>query len=559
MLDYQTLTAAVSATRSAFAAAAPGLDPAVVTEVNASFGASGPFMLGALYQHLLRHAGPSAAEVSHLDRAATLWQTAIAVSQRIAALRSTVDGLATSPPDVGKIDVVNQAVADAAGIQADLTALLGQARTLIDALRPVDYLGTHPVAAGRAVADWPWFELSIGRRSGAFVANLALLTQSSPHNTVAARAFAHGALVGYAANAKGGDYLNDVVGGARRGHPYRHKLAANTVGSWLSVNDPGHTMALPALRDLVGATPVGAIDDLVTAALGLTYPTLAAKPLPDVSAAVTTMARHLDLLTRFTPLPLPANSATAVLKLVDSTGAGGVVEGQLTPQALHPLAPPGYFSEESPFEDNTALDWIFAPCEALAWVLGKIVEAFNWVAVEMGLIDRGSPGAASQAQAVVTSQGYLVLVDLCRTLQYRLYSECQDALTAVKLLGIAYPEQPDLPAHPYRQFTKIPRRDRTFHLPPADPAKYLEYPTTAMELPLSAPSPRAVDALPTTILDASSYAVTLLAASADPAPQPAAENANTDADRGAGALCWQLVTPPGVNPLTAAVLAYPAI
>lgn len=559
MLDYQTLTAAVSAARSAFAAAAPGIDPEVVTDVNASFGEPGPFMLGALYQHLLRHAGPSVQEITHLQHAATLWQTVIAISGRIATLRTTVENLAITPPDAAKIDAVTQAVADAEVIKTDLTSALGQARVLIAALSPVDYAGVHPVAAGRAVADWPWFELSIARRSGAFVANLALLTQSSPHDSAEARAFAHGALVGYAVNARGGDFLNDVVGGARRGHLYRHKLAANTVGAWLGVNDAGRTMPLTALRDLIGATQAGAIDGLVTAALVRTYPTLATKPLPDVTAAVTTMARHLDLLTRFTPLPLPANSPTAVLRLVDSTGANGVAQGQLTPQALHPLAPAGEFSDESPFEDNTVLDWIFSPCEALAWAVGKVLEALAFIAVKIGLIEPGSPFAATQAQAVVTSQEYLVAVELFRFLHFRLYSECQDALTALKLLGIAYPEPQDLPVHPYQQFTVIPRKELTFHLPQATPSKYLEYPKTPTELPVSTPSSRTFGQLPTTILGSSAFAVELLVASSDPNPEPSTANANTDADRGAGALCWRLLTAPGADPLGAALLAYDEI
>ena len=147
-------------------------------------------------------------------------------------------------------------------------------------------------------------------RTTAFVANTQALA-----TTAKQRAFALGTLAGAAGNFFGSGYLNAVVGGPRRSHELRHRLAAYSVGDWLRDNEPNYSGTLAETRAALtfgeSGTP-GLPSDLKAIAqdaLQRTYSSGTAA-LPDLDTGYRNLLEHLSLLGDFTlpPVPPPMNN-----------------------------------------------------------------------------------------------------------------------------------------------------------------------------------------------------------------------------------------------------------
>ena len=184
-----------------------------------------------------------------------------------------------------------------------------------------------PAASARRAAcsktvparSWDWSNLLIGRRTDAFVRELARLAADT-----GTRAFAFGALSGYGANASGSAYLDTVVGGPRRAHRFRDRLARNAVGTWLLAHHP----TIPSPSDLAASIRFGAptrpslpprLEQLVLDALAGTFDLSADPPVPDLQRGYRRLVRHLELLDAFVrpAVPSPPSGAWAAAIYAD--------------------------------------------------------------------------------------------------------------------------------------------------------------------------------------------------------------------------------------------------
>lgn len=571
MVDYLSLMIAIERVKFHFSNTISAIDIDKAREIESSFVNLDLLTLGTLYLHIFEHSGPSDIEIAYLEEASALWASVNDLYQRVEKVRMTAQQLPQTPPSPDKYNTLQSVLTAGKELEIIAKTILDKSQNLLDRLKPTDYLETHPNTSGSLVQNWSWHELLIGRRTGAFVSNLTQAAINLAPGNDEARAFAHGALIGYATHTLGSAYINDVVGGPRRNHPYRQKLARNTVGAWYRANFPTQTTSIAELRDLVTRlrekpTQVTLVEGLITNSLSITYPMLAIKPIPDISKAIDNMVHHLELLTSFLPLTLPPLNPISIQQEIENSGARGETDNQLKPATFNEsyVAPPGYFTDNNPVKDNEWYEWLLFPCQVIGWILGKVVEVLNWLGVQLGLIDPSSPSASSQVQGLVTSKDYYVLLDLFARLQDSIYQNCADVLTALKLLGILYPDEIDLAEPPFRTFTVLRREVSKFHLPVNPHTKYLGYPQTSEELPLSLDSPFRYGNNPEIIFGPNStlkptvdsFALDLLVNNSPSELDPSLVNLNLDADRGFIAQCWELRSPVGVYPMLISLLNY---
>lgn len=125
-------------------------------------------------------------------------------------------------------------------------------------------------------------------------------------------AFATGAVASYGANVAGSAYLGRVVGGPRRTHRHRDRIARNAVGSWLAGRHAAATTPT-TMADLITFGPPGSptlpveLETLVHQALTDTFDLGRTQPLPDLQLGYRRLVTHLRLLDGFVrpPVPIP--------------------------------------------------------------------------------------------------------------------------------------------------------------------------------------------------------------------------------------------------------------
>ena len=114
----------------------------------------------------------------------------------------------------------------------------------------------------------------------------------------------------YGANVCGPAYLGQVVGGPRRAHRHRDRLARNAVGSWFAQSHPGSA----SLKDIANQIRYGLftptlpakIETLIVESLSETYDLNRTPPLPDLQSGYRRLIRHLEALDTFMMPPKPA-------------------------------------------------------------------------------------------------------------------------------------------------------------------------------------------------------------------------------------------------------------
>lgn len=223
-----------------------GLDdgiPEIIDAYNA-VEAHHPFaVLGSVTDHLLAHDAVSDAELAVLGQALAKFDKLKRLIKDFRKARATIEQLARQPGTANALAQYNQARADLASVVKRYDPLVAELQGFAwKRLHPVHYLVDHPQNADIPVSDWPWRDIMLSRRTGAFAATTLDLARQDGQPE--ALAFAVGVLASYAGNAIGSPYLTRTVGGPRRSHKLRDRVAGYSTGAWLRHVGPSAELPL---------------------------------------------------------------------------------------------------------------------------------------------------------------------------------------------------------------------------------------------------------------------------------------------------------------------------
>ena len=616
MIDYRANVAALERFRD-FLSKEPLADPAVATIRDEDVAALGKFgdmaLLGSLIDHLLWHASSDGNELLLVERAANLWRTGLELYGMMTDFRTNLESALSDPAAPASAEQFNAAgqrfrefEITANGKQAELWALR-------DDIYGAAHPRAHPRQEDKPLVDWNWADLFMARRTDAFVRSA--LANATDART---RAFSLGVTANYGANACGSRYLGQVVGGPRRSHRHRDRLARNAVGSWFAVHSPG----MPSLTDIAAqiryglVTPLlpSAIEDLITTSLSDTYNLGRTPPLPDLQLGYRRLLRHLEALDSFAipsapSLPLepflsaiygstttPPTSVvqmTAELQLADSSGSGsgsgsgaGVAPknmptgnsatvGQQDSRRSSKLDCGAFF--EGFFRLVILAGTLFIPCwgafgegeDCKLWEDTKKNFTEWWRTMFAGQepLGEGEHPTDVTASELTAASGNSGVVEILRSMyetQNQLWEGLSSAYGFLSICGLIYPDAL-VNGLPYSQFLAIPLPPGTGwpHLPTQDSAEGAhEYPKTALEQPTVTTSVYPSGAAPGVFLTPGEGGVAIGAHISGAvwkqvaARQRDSVNFDRDADRGLFHPCWIAGRSINNQPIDVVVLDY---
>ncbi len=607
MLDYRTQSAALGALEDALAALAiTDPDVARLRDLHLDDVSSSPAsaLLGSLLDHVIWHATLGKQELDLVEEAATLWGHGLDLYDALDRFRVALQQALDHPLDATTVATLNTA---GNALRVLVPSVQQQMRDL-QALRAKvaghDYVPEHPRQHDAPVDTWSWSDLLQARRTDALVREL--FHQAS---TVSTRAFALGVLARYGADVSGALYVSQTVGGPRRGHLVRNRVARNSVGSWLQAHHPGMS-SLTGLADLLEAQLAGGVgpdlETLLTDALDATYPMPSLPSPPSLQDGFERLLTHLRLLDGFRVPPPPSAlsdrvvasllgdptapyvpTLTEQISLVESGGQPGVA-GSGAGVHIQSVGDDGPAHQEPP--DSTEVK-CGAFWESLGWSLLFLLGGWfacvvkwaggdrcklwdditqNWEAAFDNGVYVGSEvdtdfGAQSLTttgmEALAQRQEPLQLAADLFTLQASLWEGLHKGADFLALHGLIYPDE-HLTRWRYRQFTVIPAHDKGWPRLPYLGARFDNYPGTAPELPHE--EPRFLPGAPPSAiltgisgggqLSATSVSLSLWGQIASGAFD--ADNLDLDADRGWRHPCWQPRGSIGDQPLDVVQLTY---
>jgi hypothetical protein len=402
-------------------------------------------------------------------------------------------------------------------------------------------------------------------------------------------AFALGTLAGYAGHVAGSAYLGAVVGGPRRLHRFRDRLARNTLGTWLRREAPtpdtselAHRLRLDARDEAV--LPADLKTQLETA-LGAAFPS---RQTPDLDLGYRRMLEHLDLLGAFR-LPPPPEPPPIVPAL--AAGAPGPIEFQTFEQPENPpvgcdftiaLGPetdhesPGVSSQKEA-QGSVCLYLLLliftAGVAYLLWCIGR-----QTTDKKCGIEDflgAASPEEPDPTAPQATQQMLEVLREPAKTnhvlgdvyqLELRIWQAFAAARSFLIVCGLVYPDDVELAQPLHGQFLAPPApgpwpRQQA----PDAAASYVTPPTTPPESPPAAtPYPTRGPGwlLHVDLVDnASTISEVVIGAVRDLSVRPEERhNLDLDADRGRLHRSWSVVEGTSIRdqPLSVQILSYEA-
>lgn len=554
----------------------------------------GAALLGAFTQHVLVHAASDGWEVELLRRTAELWSRGLAVCDQLAQARSDLEAAMEDPAAPGAADRFNQAAVLAQEVANTVTLM----RLDIDALRAdalsFAHLPPHPRQEDVGTDAWDWGNLALARRTDAFVR--ALFKRSGDRRSTA---FAVGAAAAYGANVAGSAYLGHAVGGPRRTHRHRDRVARNTVGSWLAANHPSAAPpAAMAARIRFSPGPVAELpvelESLINGALAEAFDTTLTQPTPDLQAGYGRLVEHLTLLDRFSApaLPVPPGQLWMATLYADPANPPPSLRPQdhdIVGQDDGGVAVqygPGEPGSGHPDNSDSAKAAKGCGILVLAIILIDLVQAFVqcvgqwangntctfwenmllsdlWEQDPPDPRDPTNPGVGqSELTAIAASPQAAQLVGILFDAHSQAWEAMDRARTFLAVTGLIYPT--NLTALPlYAQFTSLPPERSWPHREEDDPpATYHRYPTSNLERPTEIPSPFPTEARPDVFLDPSgrldATTVSLGLWGQIAAGVHDSQNLDLDADRGFGHGCWAADGSVHDDPVTVVVLPYEA-
>lgn len=297
MLEYHAHIASLDAAKAAVLAMGdPELSNALAETKEALDQHAAIAQLGCCLDALVTFAESDEQELKLLRQAGDIWQRGLKIYSDLETARLEFELSLVRTDLLDAVNVLQLGINRLYDLSQDCGKLIQEIQALHDAISPLDHLRPHPRQSDLPSPDWTWGDAFLGRRTFALVQSL-----SAHAGDARGRAFAMGALGGYAGNVAGSAFLGAVVGGPRRLHRYRDRLARNSLGSWMhkhagtpSPSELAHILLLDGNRD-APALPADLAMQLRSALAGA-YPS---RPLPDLDLGYRRLLEHLELLDRF--------------------------------------------------------------------------------------------------------------------------------------------------------------------------------------------------------------------------------------------------------------------
>jgi hypothetical protein len=550
-------------------------------------------LLGTFVDHLLMHTASTGVEIEILGRAADLWMSGLSIYDAAGSVRMAVEGAFANPTAPGAAASFNNAMATLIGLRAKLADIQAGMDALgSDATKWKHLPNPHPRQLDMPISQWDWGDRFLARRTDAFVR----ATFKNAKNRRAS-AFALGALASYAGNVGGSAYLGDVVGGPRRTHPRRDRIARNTVGAWIRAN-----RTLPDLQALKadihrnGSAGSGALrpdlESFLQQSLKEAFPHM---PSANLSVGLARLEKHLALLAVFVRPPLPVPPSPTLMATMASLGDGTIDTGP--PDPPPPGVPdPGPYGpprpDQSPTIPSQTRDLttaeqcgigilVFIGLYFLISGIKALVEGKTWKPFDIGHVNTGSQSedgnVTSTPQQLIelssSSRGTLMVAELL-SFQMKVWQAMEDSLTFLVKKGLVYPDELTIGGPTFSQFTALdPLSSWPLRSEIATDEDYLRFPLRPVEEPAATASPYPVGATPFAFVDEPLHPT--FPAPFQSAPGEALRiwreitlhtqlspkeqlNYDLDADRGYHAPCWQVADKTSIHddPVIVDVLPY---
>ncbi|MDB6133197.1 MAG: hypothetical protein JWM59_1440 [Verrucomicrobiales bacterium] len=548
-------------------------------------------VLGSVIDHLLAHDGPSDRELTILRDAHGVWMKMRAFVSDFRAVRAEFERITKNPAAASALNDFNKARAVLGDLILRHESIVAALQSFQWELRPLAHIPPHPQANDLRVDQWPWHDVVLSRRSAAFGAEVMKLARAN--GSPQALAFGVGVVTSYSGNVVGSPYLMHGVGGPRRSHPYRDRLASYTVGAWIRESLLPGTFFHDRARNvpIFGSPSHPALPPwlvrLVEEALTLTYGAKGPGALPKVNQAYQQFIEHWRLLHAFDPIPpAPPIDATlrsqiaGTLKPTDYQHPNGDIEHTETdtggsPDVFDPGPGEPWFNQGK----KDVLDWIKEICldilflPVFAWRVGS----YYWKkgdkpkTTSEASLSLKQPLSTTDFGDLMSSKNSLIAIQEQYHLDSRLHQLSSDCLKLMKFVGLLYPEPMELPELDFAQFLVLPVPNTTYNWPARPEVNanlLLNLPSTPLEKPERRPSHFAAGEKPIAFLtaglsttacaDVLGYDWLLEELLESPTSPIRINNVHQDADRGVDETCWEVSGGTSItsDPVSVTTLAY---